>query len=61
MSKEPTFEEALNKLSASTEKLNEPNLPLEEAMKSYEEGLAYYEQCSHILQNAKQKIETYKK
>ena len=54
----PTFEEALKKLEAASEKLKRPDVPLEEAIKSYKEGLAYYDTCKAILDEATQEIET---
>lgn len=59
--KKPTFEEALELLEKSSENLKKENITLEEALKSFEEGIVYYDQCSEILNNAKQKIETYSK
>ncbi|MCB6993739.1 exodeoxyribonuclease VII small subunit [bacterium 210820-DFI.6.37] len=56
-----TFEEALKKLEASSENLKKENITLEDALKNFEEGIAYYNQCSEILNSAKQKIETYSK
>ncbi len=56
-----TFEEALEKLEKSSENLKRENITLEEALKNFEEGIAYYKQCSEILNSAKQKIETYSK
>jgi len=57
----PTFEEALKKLESSAETLKKDGVTLEEAMKSYEAGIAYYKQCHEILSEAKQKIETFSK
>ena len=59
--KKSTFEEALSKLEAASENLKRDNVSLEDALKYYEEGIAYYNECSDILNNAKQKIETYSK
>ena len=59
--KKMTFEEALEKLEKSSENLKRENITLEEALKNFEEGIAYYNQCSEILNSAKQKIETYSK
>jgi len=36
-----------------------PGITLEEALKNYETGIAYYNQCNEILSDAKQKIEIY--
>lgn len=59
MSKEkPTFEESLKKLEAASEKLKAQDVPLEEAIKSYREGLKAYEECRGILDSAVQEIET---
>lgn len=57
--KKLTFEEALQKLEKASENLKKDNISLEEAINNYEEGIAYYKECSEILNNAKQKIETY--
>lgn len=57
--KKPTFEELLAKLEKSSGNLKRDNITLEDALKSFEEGIAYYNQCSEILNSAKQKIETY--
>lgn len=59
--KKTTFEEALEKLEQSSEKLKQENITLEEALKAFEEGISYYDQCSELLNTAKQKIETYSK
>lgn len=56
-----TFEEILLKLEKASENLKRDNISLEEALKNYEEGIAYYKKCSEILDSAKQKIETYSK
>lgn len=52
-----SFEEALKQLESSADKLKKDGITLDDAMKSYEEGLEYYKQCSEILNDAKQKIE----
>ena len=59
--KKSTFEETLQKLEKASENLKKDNISLEEALKNYEEGIAYYKECSEILNKAKQKIETYSK
>lgn len=59
--KKLTFEEALQKLESASENLKKDNISLEDALKNYEEGIAYYKECSEILNAAKQKIETYSK
>ncbi|MCI9596374.1 MAG: exodeoxyribonuclease VII small subunit [Firmicutes bacterium] len=59
--KKTTFEEALAKLEQASENLKKDNITLEDALKNFEQGVAYYDQCSEILNNAKQKIETWSK
>ena len=54
----PSFEESLKQLEAASEKLKRQDVPLEEAIKSYKEGLKYYEQCRTILDDASAQIET---
>ena len=56
-----SFEEAFAKLDEAVRKLCAQDTSLEDAMKSYEEGLGYYKQCRAILDEAKQKIELFKK
>lgn len=57
----PVFEESLKKLEAASENLKKDNISLEDALKNFEEGIKYYNECSEILNSAKQKIETYTK
>lgn len=59
--KKLSFEEALRQLEASAEMLKKEGVTLEEAMKSYEEGILHYNQCADILNEAKQKIEIFSK
>ncbi|MFQ8602717.1 MAG: exodeoxyribonuclease VII small subunit [Anaerovoracaceae bacterium] len=56
--KNKSFESSLKKLEDISAKLKLDNISLEEAIKSYEEGIKYYKECSDILENANQKIET---
>lgn len=58
MAEKKTFESSLKKLEEISEKLRSPDISLEDAMKSYEEGVRYYRECSEILEKAEQKIET---
>ena len=51
------FEEALKGLEKSAQDLINVGITLDEALKAYEEGMKYYEQCSEILSEAKQKIQ----
>lgn len=56
-----TFEAAMEKLEKAADNLKNDSITLEEALKNYEEGLAYYKKCDAILKDAKQRIETYSK
>ncbi len=53
------FEKALSRLQEMSDKIKSQDTNLEEAIQCYEEGMRYYQICSDILENAKQKIETF--
>lgn len=55
-----TFEQAYEQLEKIAEKLNSSEVPLDEALKLYEEGIKLSNYCAKALENAKQKIETLK-
>ena len=55
--KEPKFEEALKRLEQIVEELETGELPLEESMKQYEEGVHLSKLCAKRLEEAKKKIE----
>ena len=55
--KEPKFEEALKRLEQIVEELEGGELPLEESMKQYEEGVHLSKLCAKRLEEAKKKIE----
>ncbi|HHX13672.1 MAG TPA: exodeoxyribonuclease VII small subunit [Clostridiales bacterium] len=54
-----TFEKALAGLEQTADKLAGEDLPLEEALQLYEQGMQYYQTCETILESARQKIEQY--
>ncbi|HYE68638.1 MAG TPA: exodeoxyribonuclease VII small subunit [Anaerovoracaceae bacterium] len=56
-----SFEEALAGLEKSAEILKRDGTTLEAAMESFEQGINYYNYCSEMLNNAKQKIEFFEK
>lgn len=56
----PSFEEAYLNLEKIAEKLSENDLPLDEAIKLYEEGVKLSKFCAETLEKAKQKIEVLK-
>ncbi len=53
---EPTIEQALSRLEAIADKLENPSLDLDEAVKLYEEGLRLYERCGKRLDAAELRI-----
>jgi exodeoxyribonuclease VII small subunit len=55
--KKTNFEEALCGLEKSVEALKSDSVSLEQAIKNFEEGVAFYEQCESILREARQKVE----
>lgn len=62
MTKETTeevkFEKALERLEKIVEELESGNIPLEEALKKYEEGVKLSRACSEKLTQAEKKIQT---
>ena len=56
-----TFEQALAELEKSAAELGKRDITLEESMKNFEKGIDYYNKCSDILTEAKQKIVTVQK
>ncbi|MDR0817601.1 MAG: exodeoxyribonuclease VII small subunit [Clostridiales Family XIII bacterium] len=52
-----TFEQALEKLESCADKIGNADIPLEEAIRAYEEGTVYYKRCEEILDSANQRIE----
>ena len=56
-SKPPDFEQALSELEALITRLERGDLPLEEALKSFERGVALTRTCQAALTAAQQKVE----
>ncbi len=56
-----SFEDCLKGLEKAAEELKKEDITLEQALASYEEGIRCYNECSEILENAKQKIEVLKR
>jgi len=56
-SKGPEFEQALAELEALVERLEHGDLPLDEALKAFERGVALTRHCQAALQSAQQKVE----
>jgi len=55
--KKETFEDALERLEEIAEKLERGDMPLDESLKSYEEGVRAYRHCSELLKEVEKKIE----
>ena len=55
--KKEKFEEALQKLEAIVAKMEEGDLPLEEALKAFEEGVRLAKLCTSKLDEAERKVE----
>jgi exodeoxyribonuclease VII small subunit len=56
-SKAPDFEQALAELENLVERLERGDLPLDEALKSFERGVALTRHCQSCLQAAQQKVD----
>ena len=55
--KEKKFEQALSRLEEIVDNLEEGELPLDEALKRFEEGIGLSRFCSKKLDEAQQKVE----
>ena len=53
---EPSIEEALKRLEAIADKLEDADLDLDQAVRLYEEGLRLYERCAKKLDAAELRI-----
>lgn len=56
-----SFEESLERLNRIVETMEDANLPLENAMSSYEEGIHLIRHCRKVLDEAEKKIEILEK
>ncbi|HEY4749210.1 MAG TPA: exodeoxyribonuclease VII small subunit [Steroidobacteraceae bacterium] len=56
-SKTPDFEQALAELETLVERLERGDVPLDEALKYFERGVALTRHCQSALQAAQQKVE----
>ena len=52
------FEDALEKLEDIVKKMEAGDLPLEEALKSFEEGIKLIRSCQYKLDEAERRVET---
>ena len=55
--KAPDFEQSLVELEALVAKLEQGDVPLEDALKTFERGVALTRQCQTALRTAQQKVE----
>ena len=53
---EPTFEEALAQLETLVARLEGGDLPLEEALRAFEEGVRLARMCAARLEDAEQRV-----
>jgi exodeoxyribonuclease VII small subunit len=56
-SKTPDFEQALAELEALVERLERGDLPLDEALKTFERGVELTRHCQSSLKAAQQRVE----
>ena len=55
--KSPDFEQSLSELEDLVTRLEQGDVPLEEALKTFERGVALTRQCQTALRTAQQKVE----
>jgi exodeoxyribonuclease VII small subunit len=55
--KTPDFEQSLQQLETLVEQLEQGDLPIEEALKAFEQGIRLTRDCQTILQQAEQKVQ----
>ena len=51
------FEQSIQKLESLVKNLESGNLPLEEALTSFQEGVGLVKQCQTLLSQAEQKVD----
>ena len=56
--KQDSFETSLKRLEQIVEELEDGNVPLEESLKMYEEGITLSKACVEKLMRAEQKVKT---
>lgn len=57
MAKKMSFEEAMQKLDVIVKQLEQGQIPLEEAIKIFEEGVKLYRSCASQLEEAEKKLQ----
>src|SRR5438876_524128 len=58
---EPSFEKALQRLEKIVEQMESAELPIEEVLKQYEEGIELVKFCGQKLEEAEKKVEVLSK
>ncbi len=53
----PDFEQSLQQLEGLVEQLEQGDLPIEDALKAFEQGIRLTRDCQSILQQAEQKVQ----
>jgi len=53
----PDFEKSLSELEALVQRLEQGDVPLEDALKTFERGVSLTRQCQTALRTAQQKVE----
>ena len=56
LAKEKTFEESLNALEEIVQRLERGDVPLEEALAAFQEGMALSKQCKDTLEKAEKTL-----
>ena len=51
------FEEAIKKLTEIVNTIEDGDIPLQDSLEQYEEGMALIKHCRNILQSAEKRIE----
>ena len=52
---QPNFETALEKLEAAVDRLEQGDLPLEDALRTFEDGVRWSRACHQLLDRAEQR------
>lgn len=55
--KTPDFEQSLAQLEAVVERMEQGDLPIEEALKAFEQGVKLTRECQSILDQTEQKVQ----
>lgn len=55
--KTPDFEHSLAELEALVQRMEQGDLPIEEALKAFEEGVKLTRECQAVLDQAEQKVQ----